>query len=107
MLRLWAFADETCAKLTAAGIRADVDDRDETVGKKIRNGEQDWIPYILVVGEKERDTARFTVRYREDKSQNEMSLDEFIALVKGQVGDMPYRPLPVPMRVSQRPVYFG
>ena len=101
------FAAEVCQKLTAANIRADLDDRDDTVSKKIRNGEKEWIPYLLVVGEKEQSTGEFTVRYREDKSQTQMTLDEFIERVRKDMGDMPYRPLPLPQRLTHRPIFFG
>jgi threonyl-tRNA synthetase len=102
-----AFADEVCARLDEAGVRADLDDRDESVSKKIRNGEKEWVPYLLVVGEKERASGRFTVRVREEKSQREMTLDELVARVHDECRGMPYRPLPVPRRISRRPVFFG
>ena len=46
------FAVELCERLASGRVRADVDDRDATVGKKIRDGETEWVPYLLVVGDR-------------------------------------------------------
>lgn len=48
------FANELYDKINAENIRVDVDDRDESVGKKIRNAATEWIPYIFVVGDNEK-----------------------------------------------------
>jgi threonyl-tRNA synthetase len=101
------FAMELCEVVSRQGIRADVDDRGETVGKKIRNGEKEWVPYLLVVGEKEKESGALSVRSREDRSQVEMDLEEFVEMVKEKTEGMPFRPLSLPRRVSQRPVFYG
>jgi len=101
------FAAELCEAISRHDIRADVDDRGDTVGKKIRNGEREWIPYLLVVGEKEKESGRLSVRLREDRSQREMEVDEFVALVKEKTGGLPFRPLPLPREVSKRPTFYG
>jgi len=101
------FGKELCESISANNIRCDVDDREDTVGKKIRNGEKEWIPYLLVVGQKEKDSGGLTVRSRSDKSQKEMKLEEFLDLLKSEQGDMPFRPIPTPKLVSQKPIFFG
>lgn len=101
------FSMHVCQTLNSRQIRCDIDDRDETVGKKIREGETDWIPYLLVVGQKEQDSGKYTVRVRKDTTQVRMTLEEFIDLTKKEQRGLPWRPLPVPVRVSQRPVFFG
>ena len=101
------FAMEVCEAISRKGIRADVDDRGETVGKKIRNGEKEWVPYLLVVGEKEKESGILSVRSREDRSQEEMDLESFVQMVKEKTEGMPFRPLSLPRRVSQRPVFYG
>ncbi len=101
------FAVSLCDTLSRRHIRADVDDRDDTVGKKIRNGETEWTPYLLVVGKKEQQSGMLTVRSREDDSQRQMSVEEFVELVRKKTEVMPFRPLPVPRLVSKRPIFFG
>jgi threonyl-tRNA synthetase len=100
-------AKELCDTLTRNNIRSDIDDRNDTVGKKIRKGEKEWIPYILVVGEKEKKSRRLNVRIREDRNQIEMQLDEFIELVLSKTKGMPFRPLPLPKLLSKRPMFYG
>lgn len=101
------FSTEICSQILSENIRVDIDERSDTVGKRIRNAEKEWIPYILVVGGKEKDSGKLSVRIREDRSQREMVMDEFIHLVQNQTKGMPFRPLPLNRMVSQRPVFFG
>ena len=77
------------------------------MSKKIRNGEKEWIPYLLVVGEKEKSSGRLNVRSREDRSQEEMAVDDFIELVCKKTKGMPFRPLPLPRLISKRPLFYG
>jgi threonyl-tRNA synthetase len=101
------FAEELCDKLSAGRVRADIDDRDATVGKKIRDGETEWVPYMLVVGDRERQSGALTVRCREDGSQSQTSADDLVRLIGERTAGMPFRPLPLPALVSRRPVFFG
>jgi threonyl-tRNA synthetase len=57
-----AYAREVAAQLDEAGIRAGVDDRTESVGKKIREGELHKVPYMLVVGDQEASDGTVAVR---------------------------------------------
>jgi threonyl-tRNA synthetase len=100
-------ADEISERLNAANVRADVDDRPDTVGKKIRNGEREWIPYILVVGAKEKESGMLTVRTRAERKEIEMSFDDLVARIREETAGMPFRPMPLPARVSRRPIFFG
>jgi threonyl-tRNA synthetase len=63
------------------GIRAEVDDANETVGNKIRKAETSKVPYMLVVGEKEKSSGNLTVRKRGSRDMVEYSKDDFIAQV--------------------------
>ena len=101
------FADALADQLAAQQIRADIDDRDDTVGKKIRNGEREWIPYLLVIGDRERETRQFSVRIRTTGMQETMCIQQLIDDIRGKTESMPYRPLPLPRKVSQRPIFFG
>jgi threonyl-tRNA synthetase len=101
------FAAGLCDRIADAQVRADLDERDETVGKKIRNAEREWVPYVLVVGDKEESSGLLTVRTRGQKEQRTMQVAELLAELEAGTEGMPFRPLPLPRRVSQRPIFFG
>jgi threonyl-tRNA synthetase len=85
-------------------IRTDVDDRDESVAKKIRDSESEWIRYTLVVGDKEIQTQIFTVRDRDFRSkQIQMTLEELVVQIHSQLHDKVYLPLNLPRNLSERP----
>ena len=89
-----------------AGIRVDIDDRDLTLAKKIRNAEREWIPYIVVIGEKEVKSNILSVRIREEGGKEEgMRLPELIEKVKGEVKGYPFRCLYYSEFVSKRPEF--
>ena len=102
-----AAAVELCDRLAEQNMRADVDDRDGTVGRKIRDGEKEWVPYLVVFGEKEIQASRLPVRVRDGSQQLEMSIDELAQAIRGKVGNMPFRPLPLPKMLSRRPIFGG
>ncbi len=89
------------------GIRVDVDDTDRTVGKKIRNAEKEWIPYVGVIGEKEIEEGMISVRIRGEKDQVKMTLTELKDRLKEEQAGMPFRGLPLPKMLSKRPVFVG
>ncbi|MFW9925863.1 MAG: threonine--tRNA ligase, partial [Candidatus Thorarchaeota archaeon] len=62
--------------LDIAGIRYEIDDRSQTVGKKVRSAEKLWIPYIVVIGDKEKNSGELSVRRRELKDQVKMTIDD-------------------------------
>jgi threonyl-tRNA synthetase len=77
------FAKEIRDKLAAAGFRVDFDERSEKIGYKIREAEAEKrVPYMLVIGEKEKDTGIFTVRQHKKGNIGEFDLDTFIERVK-------------------------
>jgi threonyl-tRNA synthetase len=85
-------------------IRTDIDDRDESVAKKIRDSESEWIRYTLVIGDKEIQTQNFAVRDRNFRSkQVQMTLEKLIALLRSELHDKVYLPLNLPRNLSQRP----
>jgi len=100
-------ADKIAAEIEASKIRVDVDNRDESVGKKIRDSEKEWIHYTLVIGEKEAGKEKMPVRVRETGKLVEYSPAELAKEIKGIVGDKPWRPLPVPRYLQQRPKFSG
>jgi threonyl-tRNA synthetase len=102
-----SFAEGVAKKLARSRIRADVDDRGETVPKKIRDAEKEWIPYIVVLGDREVGADEVPVRVREDGEIHKMSLKELSAEIKKRVRGKPYRPLPMPVNVQKRPKFVG
>ncbi|MFH0987208.1 MAG: His/Gly/Thr/Pro-type tRNA ligase C-terminal domain-containing protein [Candidatus Micrarchaeota archaeon] len=87
-------------------VRVDLDDSNESLGKKIRNAEKSWIPYIAVVGKKEIESGKLAVRAR-NGGQLELSTEEMISKIKNQTKGMPYLPLLMPKLLSKRPIFVG
>ena len=89
-------------------IRVDIDDSASTLQKKIREAEQEWVPYIIVVGEKEIESGTLSVRIREMKGKQEaLTAEQLIAKVSEKIKDKPYKPLPLPIYLSKRPQFHG
>ncbi len=99
------FCEEIARRLAESGVRADIDDRKESVQKKIRNAETDWVPFTVVVGEKERKSGRLSVRFRKTGEVKEMTEDELVRMIKSETEGYPFKPLPVPVRLSERPKF--
>jgi threonyl-tRNA synthetase len=97
------YCEKIMSELSASQIRADIDDRDETVGKKIRESETEWIRYTVVIGDKEINSSKLVVRDRNEGKQREITLQELISEVKAQTKDKPYLPLNLPTHLSTRP----
>ena len=79
------YAGEVAAKLDAAGYRAEVDGRNEKIGKKIREATLEKIPYMLVVGDRDMENQTVSVRLRSGEDLGAMSLEAFTALLKDVV----------------------
>ena len=71
-------------KLKAAGIRCEIDKRDEKLGYKIREARLDKIPYMIVVGKNEQDDKIISVRGREVGDLGEMSIEEFVRRIANE-----------------------
>ena len=84
-------------------IRTDIDDRNDSIGKRIRDAEKEWIRYILVIGEKE-SLSKLTVRDRNTSNEREMTSDELINEIIDQIKGKPVSSLNLPLLVSKRPV---
>ena len=79
------YAKEVYAKLKAAGIRAELDARNEKIGYRIREAQLSKVPYMLVVGADEQEAGTVAVRARKEGEGGVMSLDDFIAKVQDEV----------------------
>ena len=71
------YAKQVYAQLHAAGIRVEVDARNEKIGYKIREAQNEKIPYMLVVGDKEVENGTVSVRARKDGDLGAMAVDAF------------------------------
>ena len=98
------FSKELTKKLSSKNIRADIDDRNESIGKRIREAEKEWIRYILVIGEREAGSQNLSIRDRNTSDVRELSFDEFISEINSQTTGKPYSSLNVPLLLSKRPV---
>jgi threonyl-tRNA synthetase len=105
------FADEICAAINAARVRCDVDDREESVSKKVREAGMDWVPYVIVVGDDEVASGKLTVTIRKKSQPNkpfkvQMTTDALIEAVHENTEGMPFRPLYTPRKLSKKARYI-
>lgn len=81
------YAKKVCSLLNNSDIRAAVDDRNETLGKRIRESELKRIPFLVIVGEKEMNENTVSVRRQGGIDAGTMPVDEFVALVSNEIKD--------------------
>ena len=82
------YAYEIQKELAAQEIRAIVDDRNEKIGRKIRDNELKRIPYMLIVGEKEAENREVSVRKQGEGDKGSMKIATFAALLNGEIEEM-------------------
>ena len=100
--------EEVAEKVAAHCIRVDIDDRASTLQKKVREAETEWVPYVIVVGQRELDSGVLSVRDREAHGKvQKMHLDELITKIAGKLEGKPFQPLPLPLNLSRRPQFYG
>jgi len=101
------FGEKISDELNKKNIRADIDDRELSVAKKIREAESEWVHFILVIGDKEVDGIELAVRERLSKSQYGVTLDNLIGKIKQEISDKPCMPLNLPVYLSKRPLIMA
>ena len=79
------YAEQVARKLVDAGFRAEADTRDEKIGYKIRDNSAQKYPYMLVLGDEEKESGAVSVR-RRGEDLGKMPLDDFIARMRADVG---------------------
>ena len=82
------YAKKVCELLNNSDIRASIDDRNETIGKKIRENELKRIPFLLIVGENEAVAEKVSVRRQGQGDQGQMTIDQFAQLVNDEVNEL-------------------
>ncbi len=93
------------------GFRCDVDDREETVGKKIRDAGREWIPYVVVIGDEELTSGQLMVTIRADSTPKsaakvKMGVEDLRRRILSETSGKPWRRLPLPMKLSERPKFI-
>ena len=100
--------EEIADKMEAQNIRVDIDDRAMTLQKRVREAETEWIPYIIVVGEREIESGNLAVRDREARGQpGNMTLEELLSVIHTKTENKPFKPLALPRNLSKRPQFHG
>lgn len=97
------FCEKMLEYLCSMRIRTDLDDREESVSKRIRESETEWIRYTLVVGDKEIEEERFMIRDRVLGKQRTMALKDLVIEIHSETVDKPYQQLNLPSHLSKRP----
>ncbi len=97
------FAETLADKISSNNIRVDIDDRNESIGKRIREAEKEWIRYILVIGEKEVNSTNLSIRDRKTGDVKELSFDNFLNEINEQIKGKPFIGLNLPKHLSKRP----
>lgn len=105
------YATEVCDILTKAGIRCDVDDREESVGKKVREAGMDWVPYVAIVGDAEAESGKLTVTIRKESQpkvphKEEMTPEALIEKISAVTAGMPTRKIYTPKNLSMKPRFI-
>jgi threonyl-tRNA synthetase len=106
-------AEKTVADFAEHDVRADWDDRPLTMQKKVREAEMEWVPYIVVIGQKEVNSEVLAVRDRRlttaDKAGKvrNLKLDELVSEIKERTRGKPFQQLPLPAELSKRPRFYG
>lgn len=95
-------AYELARKINKEKIRVGIDDRDETVNKKVRDAKQDWVSYVIVIGDKELSSETLTIYERATNRNIVMNVDDFIQKVKKEIEDKPFKPMYLPIEMSRR-----
>jgi len=111
------YAEKILDVLNREGYRTDFDDREETLGKKIRQAEIDWFPYIVILGKNEEEGGTVSIRKRligkpfgpkksTSEQFNNIQLEEFLEMLEEDTRGFPKHKLPIPFRKYSTKVSF-
>ncbi len=88
-------------------VRVDIDDREMSMGKKIRQAGLRWVPYTLVIGDEEMSSDKLAVRVRETGKQEKYTKDKLVKEIHNKTKGLPFKPIPVPKMLSKRPIFYS
>jgi threonyl-tRNA synthetase len=100
-------AEKTVEDISRQDIRVDFDDRPLTMQRKVREAEKEWVNYIVVIGQKEIDSGVLPVRDRFAGKIKKMKLEKLVEEILKKTKGKPYKQLPLPKNLSQRPQFYG
>jgi threonyl-tRNA synthetase len=100
-------SERMTAEIERHCIRVDIDDRSLTLQKRVREAEMDWVPYVIVMGQREIDSGVLAVRQRGVKEMRQLKPEELAVEIEKTLVGKPFRPLPLPKYLSKRPQFFG
>ncbi|MEK6851799.1 MAG: threonine--tRNA ligase, partial [Candidatus Thermoplasmatota archaeon] len=100
-------AQEVATILRRSNLRCTIDDRNESIPKKVREAKQDWVTYVIVIGDKELEApathATYNVYDREADKDRKLPMGEIIRESGERTRGFPYRPLYFPPELTKRP----
>ena len=100
--------EEIAKEIETHCIRVDIDDRAFTLQKRVREAETEWVPYVIVVGQREIESGVLPIRDREAHGKIQtMKLNELMTKIQDKLKDKPFKPLPLPRSLSKRPQFYG
>jgi threonyl-tRNA synthetase len=99
----YGFCETLTERISTNNIRVDIDDRNESIGKRIREAEKEWIRYILVIGDKETNSKNLSIRDRQTGNVRELPFDDFLKEINEQTKGKPFTGLNLPKHLSKRP----
>jgi len=111
--RFFAETEKIARKIAMRNVRVDWDDRPLTMQKKVREAETEWVPYIVVVGQKEVESGILAVRDRRLSGAEKagkirkMNLKDLVDEIRERTEGKPFKPLTLPMALSRRPRFYG
>ncbi|MCI5714612.1 MAG: threonine--tRNA ligase [Firmicutes bacterium] len=79
------YANKVKDVLLNNGVRVELDSRNEKIGKKIREAQLEKVPYMLIIGDKEVEEGKVSVRHRKEGDKGAMGLDDFVELIKAEI----------------------
>jgi threonyl-tRNA synthetase len=87
------FSIQVAERLRKEGLRVNIDDLDDSLGNKIRRAGTEWIPFVIIIGEREVKTSTLTVKIRANNEQKSMSVEELVKEIKDEVKERQNLPL--------------
>lgn len=95
---------EIAALLEKGNVRVGIDDRNESIGKKVRDAKTDWIGYVIVIGDKEVDANQIPVYVREDNADKKTTVKDLVSEIQTKLEGKPFRHMYMPREMSKRPI---
>ncbi len=99
--------EKLAEQLKKEKIRVDIDDESQTLSKRVLKSEEEWVPFILVIGEKEISSKKYKIRIRSTAKIKDLTLNTLLKNIKKETKNLPFLPLPLPKLLSKRLKFVG